>query len=216
MFTGIVEEMGEVLARQHHNEGIYLKIKGDRVLGDLALGDSIAVNGICLTVAELYRGAFSAEVMPETLRKTNLAGLKRGDRVNLERALPAGGRIGGHFVSGHIDGTGETKSIKREGNALVMSFQAPEQVLRYLVERGSVAVDGVSLTVVSVEADAFSVSIIPHTAKGTTLGYRGRGDTVNLEADMLVKYVEKILGKTYPEEMGRGVTYRQLEEKGFL
>lgn len=229
MFTGIVEELGEILALQHAKESIVLVIKGNKVLEDLKEGDSIAVNGVCLTVVGISSTAFHADVMPETLRKTNLYELKKGDKVNLERALPVGGRLGGHFVSGHIDGTGIIISEKREGNAQIKLISAPEQVIRYVVAKGSIAVDGVSLTVVNVQKNSFSVSLIPHTAKFTTLGYKKPGDKVNLEADLLGKYIEKILLNADDEnsfllehnrdnegKKEEGITYTLLKEQGFI
>ncbi len=225
MFTGIVEELGEILGRQHYKESIALLIKGGNVLDDLREGDSIAVNGVCLTVAKISAAAFYADVMPETLRKTNLDELKPGEKVNLERALPVGGRLGGHFVSGHIDGTGTIIGEKREGNAQIKRISSGNQVMRYLVAKGSVAVDGISLTVVDVDKVSFSVSLIPHTARHTTLGYKKSGDKVNLEADILGKYVEKILlnlalnpiaGDDPAEKETKGVTLNLLAKKGFL
>lgn len=231
MFTGIVEELGEILGRQHYKDSIALVIRGNKVIAGLKVGDSIAVNGVCLTVAQISAAVFYADVMPETLRKTNLYELKAGEKVNLERALPVGGRLGGHFVSGHIDGTGTIIGEKREDNAQVKRISAGKQVIRYVVQKGSIAVDGVSLTVVDVDQDSFSVSLIPHTAKYTTLGYKKNGDKVNLEADMLGKYVEKFfLNATEADisselnfedfwlnkEKGEGVTLSLLEKKGFL
>jgi len=232
LFTGIVEELGEISGRQHAKDSAVLVIKGKKVMEDLKEGDSIAVNGVCLTVTGLTSTHFYADVMPETMRKTNLYELKNGDKVNLERALPVGGRLGGHFVSGHIDGTGTILAEKREGNAQIKRISAPEQVMRYIIEKGSVAVDGISLTVVDVDKSSFSVSIIPHTAKFTTLGYKKPGDRVNLEADMLGKYIEKFFLKANADEKklftgGRsednvvakeeeGITYTLLREKGFI
>jgi riboflavin synthase len=225
LFTGIVEELGEILGRQHYKDSIALIIKGKNVLDDLQEGDSIAVNGVCLTVTQISTAAFYADVMPETLRKTNLYELKAGEKVNLERALPVGGRLGGHFVSGHIDGTGTIIEEKREGNAQIKRISAGNPITRYLVAKGSVAVDGVSLTVVDVDKNSFSVSLIPHTAKHTTLGYKKCGDKVNLEADILGKYVEKILlnsavnpiaGDDFAEKKTEGVTFSLLAKKGFL
>ena len=228
MFTGIVEELGEILALQHARESIILVIKGNKVLEDLKEGDSIAVNGVCLTAVKVSSSAFSADVMPETLRKTNLYELKKGDKVNLERALPVGGRLGGHFVSGHIDGTGTIISEKKEGNAQIKLISAPPQVIRYIVPKGSVAVDGISLTVVDVDEESFSVSLIPHTAKFTTLGFKKTGDKVNLEADLLGKYVEKLFLSAEKENFfslegnknnkgdKEGITYNFLKEKGFF
>jgi riboflavin synthase len=227
-----VEELGVVSGRQHADDSVVLVIKGNKVLDDLKEGDSIAVNGVCLTVTGISSIGFSADVMPETLRRTNLFQLKSGDKVNLERALPVGGRLGGHFVSGHIDGTGIILAEKREGNARVITISAPEQVARYVVEKGSIAIDGISLTVVKTERNAFSVSIVPHTAQFTTLGFKKPGDTVNLEADMLVKYIEKLLLNDAGSEkdlspsgnrggnkniaIKEGVTYTLLREKGFI
>ena len=221
MFTGLVEELGEVQSRQQSSSGAVLTIKGDLIRKDLKPGDSVAVNGICLTVSRLGgAGAFCADVMPETLRRTNLLELRQGNKVNLERALRAGDRLGGHFVSGHIDGTGEILSCRREGNAGIYHFAAAPQVLRYLVEKGSVAVDGISLTVVTVEETSFSVSLVPHTAALTTLGYKKPGDRVNLEADMLAKYLEKLLAEYLPKIVGqtdkKEITISMLQEKGFL
>ena len=230
MFTGLVEELGEMVNQQHSSNGAVLVIRGASVYHDLKQGDSVAVNGICLTVSKLgSAGVFHADVMPETLRRTNLHELQKGSRVNLERALRAGDRLGGHFVSGHIDGTGEILSKQREGNAMVYRVGAPPSVLRYLVEKGSVTVDGISLTVVTVDDKSFSVSLIPHTAALTTLGYKNAGDQVNLEADMLAKYVEKLLAGFFPghigpqsgnnkaPEMENGkISMSMLQEKGFL
>ncbi len=231
MFTGLVEELGEVVNRQHSSKGAVLAIRGESVCSDLKLGDSIAVNGICLTVSKLASaGVFYADVMPETLRRTNLHELQKGSRVNLERALRAGDRLGGHFVSGHIDATGEILSIKREGNAMLYHIGASPPVLRYLVEKGSVTVDGISLTVVTVDDKSFSVSLIPHTAALTTLGHKNGGDRVNLETDMLAKYLDKLLVGFFPGHVGpqtgadttsesgdkERITMSMLQEKGFL
>lgn len=232
MFTGLVEELGEVVSRQHTSRGAVLVIKGESVYDDLKLGDSVAVNGICLTVSKLgAAGVFHTDVMPETLRRTNLHELQKGSRVNLERALRAGDRLGGHFVSGHIDGTGDILSKQREGNAIVYRIEAAPSLQRYLVEKGSVTVDGISLTVVAVDDKSFIVSLIPHTASLTTLGYKNAGDSVNLEADMLAKYLEKLLAGYFPghissqpgeetaeegENGSKKITMSMLREKGFL
>lgn len=198
----------------------------------LEVGDSIAVNGVCLTVVQIFPASFYADVMPETLRKTNLNELKNGDKVNLERALPAGGRLGGHFVSGHIDATGTILAQKKEGNALVLEIAAPAAVTNYLIPKGSVAVDGISLTIVEVGESSFSVSLIPHTAKYTTLGYKKPGDKVNLEADLLGKYVQKFCADLFKDkklqpaersdvlrpggQVEDGITYSLLQKKGFF
>ncbi len=215
MFTGIVEELGELVNSQSASSGTYLVIKGTRVMDDLALGDSIAVNGVCLTVARLAASSFYVDVMPETLRKTNLYMLKPGDKVNLERALPVGGRLGGHFISGHVDGVGQIIAEKREGNALVKKISAPPEVMRYTIKKGSIAVDGTSLTVVELGKSWFTVSLIPHTVQQTTFLTKRSGDTVNLEADMLAKYVEKLLRGDGPEKSKSSISYANLQELGF-
>ena len=223
MFTGIVEELGEVLNKQFNSESAVLFIRGRKISEDLKKGDSVAVNGVCLTAARITSGAFYADVMPETIRRTNLQDLKIGDRVNLERALTSGGRLGGHFVSGHIDGTGVLLGERREGNAVVKTFSCPDEVLRYIVVKGSIAVDGVSLTVADMDGDSFQVSLIPHTLKETALFYRKQGDKVNLEADLLGKYLEKLLTPLLenkgliPSQPGRReLTIDFLAENGFI
>ncbi len=222
MFTGIVEELGELVNRQHASgTGTSLVIKASRVMDDLDIGDSIAVNGVCLTVARRSSNTFYADVMPETLRKTNLHQLNPGDLVNLERALSVGGRLGGHFLSGHVDSVGKIIAERNEGNALVKTIRAPEEVMRYIIKKGSIAVDGISLTVVDLGDNWFTVSLIPHTAGVTTFRYKHKGDTVNLEADMLVKYVEKLLeGNNKGQMNDKGqrkskISYEFLQEKGF-
>lgn len=225
MFTGIIEEMGVVDRVQLGGEESLLVIKGSKVLAGLGNGDSIAVNGVCLTVVSHGRGSFAAEVMPETLRKTGLVALKKGDRVNLERALSLGGRLGGHLVTGHIDGVGRILARRREANALVIEVQAPAGVLRYALPRGSVAIDGISLTVVEARDDSFTVSLVPHTAGLTTLGFKGTGDPVNLEGDIIGKYVEKFVLSSLPGREGPGgspvnppggISLEALAEKGYI
>ncbi len=190
MFTGIVEEMG-VVERTDRGLSTTFVIMAREVLKDLETGDSIAVNGVCLTVVAKGERTFSVEVSPETLRVTNLGSLKIGGAVNLERAMRLVDRVGGHLVSGHVDGTGIIRERRPEGNALVVAIEAPRDLLRYCVAKGSVAVDGVSLTINSVAEREFTVSIIPHTAKATTLGVKGVAETVNLEADLVAKYIER-------------------------
>lgn len=187
MFTGIVEEVGITKALGPGK----LSISASRVLEKTGLGDSIAVNGACLTVSALDSASFSVDVMPETLRRTNLGLLRPGSAVNLERALMVGGRLGGHFVQGHVDATGKVLGLKAEGDAVIARFSAPPEVLRYVVEKGFIAVDGVSLTVVGSDRTSLSVSLVGYTLKQTTLGSRRVGDAVNLEADIIAKYVEK-------------------------
>lgn len=194
MFTGIVEEMGRLKSIVQGNHSAVLAIEASKVLEGSQVGDSIAVNGVCLTVISIGSGEFKADVMAETLRRSSLGGLGRGSRVNLERAMAADGRFGGHIVSGHIDGTGIIASMKKEGNAVWVTVDAEEQLLKYIVEKGSIAIDGISLTVAAVTESSFSVSLIPHTGSETTLLQRKPGDRVNLENDIIGKYVERLLG----------------------
>jgi riboflavin synthase len=191
MFTGIVEEVGRV-ERIETREGLTrLVINAETVTSDLGIGDSVAVNGACLTVVERAGSAFAVEATPETLRRTNLGALLEGSGVHLERALPANGRVGGHFVQGHVDGVGRLAALRPEGDSVIATFSAPTEVLRYVVPKGSIAVDGVSLTVVDVTGDGFTVALIPHTLDVTLLTRRGLDTPVNLEADILAKYVAK-------------------------
>lgn len=217
MFTGIVEELGKLVSLEMGKESGVITIEADKVLGDAQLGDSIAVNGVCLTARDFGKGTFSADVMPETLRKTNLGNLKRGGLVNLERALTLSARLGGHLMLGHVDGTGKVISIKPEGNAVVYTMSAPEEVRRYILPQGSIGIDGISLTVAKQEGEKFSVSLIPHTVKVTTLGQHGVGYEVNLEADVIGKYVAKMLKGGLPGGRGEGgLTLEKLAEGGFL
>ena len=193
MFTGLIIELGEVVSLEKKTESARLSIKASEVVKDAALGDSIAVNGVCLTAVNIEKDILYFDVSFETLKSTNLGNLKRGDRVNLEPSLRPNSKIGGHFVTGHVEDIGKIRSKTPLGNAVRIEIETPDNVLRYLVEKGSVAVDGISLTVVDVLKDAFSVVIIPHTAKLTTIGFKNVGDTVNLEPDILGKYVAKFL-----------------------
>ena len=195
MFTGIVEEIGEIAAVASGAKSARLTIKGDMIFSDLKLGDSVSVNGVCLTATEISGKTFTADVMAETMRRSNLGLLKKGSRVNLERAMAADGRFGGHIVSGHIDGTGIVRSFEKEDNAVWLTVTADEKLMRYIIEKGSIAIDGVSLTVARVFRDAFAVSLIPHTAAETILLTKKTGDKVNLECDIVGKYVEKLIGK---------------------
>ena len=188
MFTGIVEEVGKVEAAESKR----LVIAASQVMDDLKVSDSICVNGTCLTVTSLDAKYFSADVVPETMRRTNLGSLNKGDPVNLERSLAVGGRFGGHVVQGHVDGTGTVESVTEEGEALLMKTHAPDYVMRYVVEKGFIAVDGTSLTVVNCDNQFFVVTIIPYTRDNTVLGIRKPGDLVNLEADIIAKYVERL------------------------
>lgn len=202
MFTGIVEEIGKVRAIARGSASAVLTVEASRVLDGTSVGDSIAVNGVCLTVISVGSGEFSADVMAETMRRSCLGELRRGSPVNLERAMAADGRFGGHIVSGHIDGTGTVSSMKREDNAVWVTVDAPEQILKYIVEKGSVAIDGISLTVAQLTQKSFSVSLIPHTGAETTLLQKKPGDVVNLENDIVGKYVERLL--SFGEENDRG------------
>ena len=197
MFTGIVEEIGTLKRIVWGTHSAALTIQADRVLSDAAVGDSIAVNGICLTVTSLGNAAFTADVMHETLNRSSLKGAKPGMHVNLERAMAAGGRFGGHIVSGHVDGTGTIREIRTDDNAVWYTISAGPKLLRYIVEKGSITIDGISLTVAAVDGEGFSVSTIPHTVAQTNLSQRRRGDPVNLETDVVGKYIEKLLR---PEE----------------
>jgi len=213
LFTGIVEETGEVL----QIGGGVLKLKASKVLEGTQLGDSIAVNGVCLTVTNMTKDSFSADVMPQTLRMSSLGQLKTGSRVNLERAMAADGRFGGHIVSGHIDGTGTVKELRKEGNAVWVTISADQSILRLIVEKGSIAIDGISLTVAKLTATDFSVSIIPHTGEETTLLSRKPGEIVNLENDVVGKYVERLLSfkNAEPEPKKSSLTMEFLREHGF-
>ena len=206
MFTGIVEEVSKVRAARPGQ----LTIAAQKVLEDTRPGDSIAVNGVCLTVTALAPDYFSVDVMPETLQRTNLGALRPGDGVNLERPLAVGGRFGGHFVQGHVDGVGRVRSVTPQGEALLLKFEALPEIMRYVVEKGFIAVDGVSLTVVKCNSTSFGVSLVRYTLENTTLGVRRPGDTVNLEVDIIAKYVERL------REGGTGVTKEFLAEHGFL
>jgi riboflavin synthase len=193
MFTGLIIELGEIVSLEKKSDNAKLSVKAGEIIKDIAVGDSIAINGICLTVVAVEKDILSFDVSYETLKSTNLGHLKKGDGVNLEPSLKPASKLGGHFVTGHVDGVGKIRSKTPAGNAVKFEIEAPENVLKYLVEKGSVAIDGISLTVVDVLRDAFSVVIIPHTAKMTTMGFKKPGDTVNLEPDILAKYVARFL-----------------------
>ncbi|MFE0580062.1 MULTISPECIES: riboflavin synthase [unclassified Streptomyces] len=193
MFTGIVEELGEVTAVEPLREASRFRLRGPLVTQDAKHGDSIAVNGVCLTVVETADGEFTADVMQETLNRSSLGALTAGSRVNLERPMALGGRLGGHLVQGHVDGTGEILSRTPSEHWEIVKVALPEHLSRYVVEKGSITVDGVSLTVVEAAADWFTISLIPTTLALTTLGIKQPGDPVNLEVDVLAKYVERLL-----------------------
>lgn len=215
MFTGIVEELGTIRSVRRGSASAVLSIGAETVLSDLKVGDSVAVNGVCLTATAVDKSGFTADVMHETLRRSSLGALGPGSRVNLERAMAADGRFGGHIVAGHIDGTGVISEKRRDDNAVWYTVKAGPELLRYIVEKGSVAIDGISLTVASVEADRFSVSVIPHTAAVTALGAKGPGDTVNIETDMIGKYMEKLLRPADTTAAKGGISLEFLAEHGF-
>lgn len=218
MFTGIVEETGTVKYVKTAGTSGVIAIKANKVLEGTQLGDSIAVNGVCLTVTSLQPDGFTADVMAETMRRSSLSQAKAGTRVNLERAMAADGRFGGHIVSGHIDGTGVIDSLTREENAVWVKIKTPDDILRLIVEKGSICIDGISLTVAKVYDGYFEVSIIPHTGEETTLLTKNPGDYVNLENDVIGKYVEKLLGLSAggaPEKPSSKLTMDKLAEFGF-
>lgn len=202
MFTGIIVEMGEITSVKMRSGGAVLSLKAGEIASDAKLGDSISVNGVCLTVVEKKSNMLSFDLSDETLHSTNLGALKAGDRVNLEPSLSPDSKIGGHFVTGHVDAAGTMRSKAIIGDMLKIEISAPQKVMNFLVEKGSVAVDGVSLTVVDVLSGGFTIVIIPHTAKLTTIGFKGAGDTVNIEADILGKYVAKFLNKSESKDSG--------------
>lgn len=210
MFTGIVEEKGIIEKVLKGTKSCSVTVMADKVFDDIKPGDSIAVNGVCLTVTEFKKPYFTADVMPETMRRTNLGGLVKGSRVNLERAMQLNGRFGGHIVSGHIDGTGTILTMVREDNAVWIRVGVPNAITKYIVEKGSVTLDGISLTVADTAPEEFSVSIIPHTAAETTLSERRTGDKINIECDIIGKYVEKMTKRE-----SEGITEDFLSKYGF-
>ena len=215
MFTGIVEEMGTIRSIRKGSHSAILEIQAKVVLEDIHIGDSIAVNGVCLTATSFTANSFTADVMHETLNRSSLASLKPGSRVNLERAMAANGRFGGHIVSGHVDGLGTILSTLRDDNAIWYTIGTSPEVLRYIVEKGSITIDGISLTVARVDSQSFSISAIPHTVAVTVLQDRKPGDKVNLETDIIGKYVKKLLlPKETPKEES-GITWDFLVKYGF-
>ena len=215
MFTGIVEETGSVVRVQKGAHSAVLTVQARKVLEGTRIGDSIAVNGICLTVISMGPDTFTADVMHETLNRTGLSGLGPGSPVNLERAMPADGRFGGHIVSGHIDGVGRITDVRRDDTAVWYTVEAAPELLRLVVEKGSIALDGISLTVAATGRNTFSVSIIPHTAAQTVLGRRKAGDLVTLETDIIGKYVEKLMGREPELKTQSAITREFLTRHGF-
>lgn len=216
MFTGIVEELGKIKGIQKGDKSSVLTIEAKKVLENTQLGDSIAVNGVCLTVTKITDNSFSADVMAETMRKSNLGDLTVGCAVNLERALTPLTRMGGHIVSGHIDGTGTITAYVKEDNATWVTVNAGDDILKYIVNKGSIAIDGISLTVAYIDNSCFKVSIIPHTSQQTTLLSKGVGNTVNLECDIIAKYVEKLLTFNKWEQNNDDISMDFLAEHGFM
>lgn len=194
MFTGIIEEQGKIRSVSLGGNSGKISVRAEKVLEGTKVGDSIAVNGVCLTVILLQKDGFTADVMAETVRRSNLGHLRPGDKVNLERAMAAGGRFGGHIVSGHIDGTGTIVSLRKEENAVWVGIRAEPEIMRLVIEKGSICIDGISLTVAAVGTDNFQVSVIPHTGEETTLLKKQQGEMVNLENDIVGKYVERLMG----------------------
>ena len=212
MFTGIIEEIGEIKEINRGPLSIILTINAKTVLSDIKIGDSIATSGVCLTVTSFTQSSFKADVMPETMKRTNYNKLTVGSRVNLERAMVVGSRFGGHIVSGHIDGIGRVTGLKKDGNAIWVTIEADDNIMKYIIRKGSISIDGISLTVASVTRKDFNVSIIPMTASETTLLEKKMGDTVNLECDIVGKYIERF---TIFKEKESKVTMDFLRENGF-
>ncbi|WP_297132619.1 riboflavin synthase [Terrisporobacter sp.] len=215
MFTGIIEEVGKVVSIKKGAKSSILTIQGRKIFEDLKIGDSVAVNGVCLTVTSFSKNIFIADVMNETLIRSSLGDLSDGSLVNLERAMAANGRFGGHIVSGHIDGTGRIIKVQRDDNAVWYTITTSDNLMKYIVEKGSIAIDGISLTVAKVDCKSFSVSIIPHTAKETVLSHRSVGDNVNLENDIIGKYVDKLINLGDKKKIESNITKEFLMKNGY-
>lgn len=217
MFTGLIQALGKIESLEKRGGGAVLTVGTDLPLDDMKIGDSIAVDGVCLTVVGRSARSFTAEISPETLRRSTLAQAAPGRPVNLEKSLRLSDFLGGHLVSGHVDGTGEVVRVLREGSGWRYRFRAPREIGRYLIEKGSVAVDGISLTVAGIEEPEFEAAVVPHTAGATTLGMKKPGDPVNLEIDPIAKYVEKFLGRAErSRERASRLDAAFLAEHGFL
>lgn len=217
MFTGIIEEQGTILNIQQNREAIVMTIGAKKIMEDVHLGDSIAVNGVCLTVTSFTADRFTVDLMPETVRATSLRLLQKGSKVNLERAMAANSRFGGHFVSGHVDGIGKIVKKQPLDNAVYYEIEIPKDLRPYILLKGSIAVDGTSLTIFDVSENTFTLSIIPHTLKETIIGSKGVGDIVNIECDMIAKYIEQFLTRRFAGEHKKNssITESFLEENGF-
>lgn len=215
MFTGLIEEIGEIKSIAKGTKSARITIKATNILEGTKVGDSISTNGVCLTVTELNKSSFSVDIMAETMRCSNLGKLKTGSPVNLERALRVGDRLGGHIVSGHIDGIGTIVDLSKEENATWVSVETTVDILKYIVHKGSITIDGISLTVAYVDENIFKVSIIPHTKDETTLVIKKIGDEVNLESDMMAKYVEKLLKYDETPKEKKSISMDFLSKNGF-
>lgn len=216
IFTGIIEEIGTISSIQKSAKSARLAINAALIFDDIRTGDSVAVNGVCLTVTSILNKVFTADVMNETLNRSNLGDQSVGSKVNLERAMLAGGRFGGHIVSGHIDGTGQIVKTERDDNAVWLTISASQNILKYIVEKGSVTIDGISLTVARAEENDFAVSVIPHTGKETTLLNKRVGDTINLENDIIGKYIERFLDdRAKAQNPKSSITLEHLANAGF-
>lgn len=215
MFTGIVEEIGTIEGISINGSSNIIQISASKVLEGTVIGDSIAVNGVCLTVTDISNNSFNADIMPETLNRTYMKNLHKGDKVNLERAMLVGSRFGGHVVSGHIDGIGKITDIVSNDNAVWYTIESSREILYYIVEKGSVALDGISLTVAYVDDRCFKVSIIPHTRSQTVLGYKRIGDFINIENDIYGKYINKFWTEQQKVEKKSSITEEFLRENGF-
>lgn len=213
MFTGLIIEMGEIISVKNRSGGVVLSLESNEIASTANIGDSISVNGVCLTVVNRNNNELSFDLSEETLRSTNLGSLKKGDKINLEPSLRPDSKIGGHFVTGHVDAVGRIRSKLTIGDMLKFEIEAPANIIHFLVEKGSVAVDGISLTVVDILKDSFTLVIIPHTAKLTTLGFKGPGDTVNIEVDILGKYVARFLNRQRDKD---SKFMKTLMEEGYM
>lgn len=215
MFTGIVEEIGKIQNVKKNVKSSVFTIEGNEIFEDINIGDSISVNGVCLTVTRFDNNTFTADVMNETISRSSLGRLKNGSHVNLERAMSANGRFGGHIVSGHIDGTGKITKIEKDDNAIWYTIAVKDNLMKYIVEKGSISIDGISLTIAKVTESDFSVSIIPHTAHETILSHRSVGDIVNIENDIIGKYVEKLITFEKNKKVESNITMDFLMKNGF-
>lgn len=218
MFTGLIEEVGEINSVTRKGNSAQIKVRAGKILKDTKLGDSISTNGVCLTVTEKTSNTFTVDVMPETMKRTNLKNFKYGSKVNLERALRVGDRLDGHMVSGHVDGLGKISNYLKEDNAVWITVEADKSLLKYIIEKGSIAIDGTSLTVAYVDDRSFKVSIIPHTGEATTLLDKKIGYEVNLECDMVGKYIEKFMKyeEDKSEESNSNLNEDFLRQNGFM